>query len=221
METVFTRAEARAYDRHCIETLGIPGLALMERAARGCADAALEMLAQARSSVIVVCGPGQNGGDGYAVARMLAERGHRVEIRALGDPKPDSDAGEMRRRAMAAGIPMREFDGSERGEGVDLVVDALFGTGLDRPVEGEALRAIGWMNRHAAPILAIDVPSGLDCDTGRPLPESVRATRTATMVAVKRGFLAADAGAFVGRVSAVSIGGPDPTAISRSSAPVR
>jgi len=216
METVFTRAEARAYDRHCMETLGVPGIVLMERAARGCADAALEMLAKAGSGVIVVCGPGQNGGDGYAVARMLAERGHRAEIRALGEPKSDSAAGEMRRQAVAAGVPLRGFDAGERVEGVDLVVDAHFGTGLDRPVEGSALRAIAWMNGCGAPILAIDIPSGLDCDTGRPLPESVRATGTVTMVAVKRGFQAIGAGEFVGRLGIASVGGSDPAKISRS-----
>lgn len=219
MEIVFTRAEARAYDRHCMDTLGIPGLVLMERAARGCADRALEMLAHPASRVLVVCGAGQNGGDGYAVARMLAEQGHRVEIRSFGEPKSGTDAGEMRRRAVAAGVCVRGFDAGERVEGVELMVDALFGTGLDRPVEGGALRVIAWMNVSGVPILSIDIPSGLDCDSGRPSPESVRATRTATMVATKRGFREHGAGEFVGRVDVVSIGGPVPVAFSRSGGP--
>jgi hydroxyethylthiazole kinase-like uncharacterized protein yjeF len=221
MQPVFTRADARAYDRHCMEVLGIPGVALMERASRGCAHAAVEMLPGPSARVCVVCGPGQNGGDGYAVARMLAEAGHAVEIRAVGEPRPGTDASVMRAKARDASVPIRAFDACEAAERLDLVVDGLFGTGLDRPVGGEALRAIAWMNARGAPILSIDVPSGLDCDTGRPLPDAVRAARTVTMVACKRGFLEPAAGPFIGRVEVVPIGGPDPGVFSRSSGPAR
>jgi len=223
MEPVFSRAEARAYDRHCMGPLGIPGILLMERAARGCAAAALEMLSATprppQASVVVVCGPGQNGGDGYAVASMLVEAGHAVAVRAVGVPREGTDAASMRARAEAAGVAIAEFDARERGQRFDLVVDALLGTGLDREVAGDPRAAIEWMNTLGAPILSIDLPSGMDCDTGEPMPVCVRATRTVTMVAAKLGFFRPVARPNLGVVEVVPIGGPDPAPFSRSAAP--
>lgn len=215
----FTRTDARAYDLHCMEALGIPGIVLMERAARGCARAAEAMLGRRPARALVVCGSGQNGGDGYAVAAMLAEAGHAVAIRAVGEPRPGTDASVMRGRAIAAGVPVAPFEAGELVARPDLVVDALFGTGLDRPVVGAPRAAIAWMNALGAPVLSIDLPSGMDCDSGEPMPVCVRATRTVTMVAAKRGFESPRARPLVGIVEIVPIGGPDPAAFSRSSAP--
>lgn len=208
---VLSRNEAVRYDQHCMRELGIAGIALMERAARGCADIALGMARAGQ--ILVACGPGQNGGDGYAIARMLNEAGRAVTVVALGAPRAGTDAAAM--RARLAGVPVLPFArGLEVGRPA-LMVDALFGTGLDRPLGGDALEAVRWINALAAPVLSVDLPSGLDCDLGVPLPECVRATVTATMVAPKLGF--AQAAEWTGRVEVVPIGGPDPAEWMRTS----
>jgi len=207
---VFSRTDAVRYDRHCMQELRVPGIALMERAARGCADLALAMAGA--GAVVVACGPGQNGGDGYAIARMLHQAGHAVTVVALGVPRAGTDAAAM--RAQLSGVRILPFvRGLDLGRPA-LVVDALFGTGLDRPLDGEALEAVRWINGLGAPVLSVDLPSGLDCDLGVPLPECVRATVTATMVAQKLGFKrAAD---WTGRIEVVPIGGPDPDEWTRA-----
>lgn len=207
----FTRALARAYDRHAMDVLRVPGITLMENAAAGCTRIALGMIAApARTRVLVACGSGQNGGDGYGVARQLAEAGCAVEIVFTGVPKEGTDAAIMRSRAR--GVRIRPFADARADGAFDLVVDALFGTGLDRAIEGDALACVRWINAQSAPVLSIDLPSGMDCDSGLPLPECVRATVTATMVAPKAGFERPDARAWVGRIEVVPIGGAEPRA---------
>ena len=210
---VLSRKQAVAYDRHCMDALGLAGIALMERAARGCADIALQMTRV--GPIVVLCGPGQNGGDGYAIARMLHEAGRRVMVVALGVPRMGSDAAVMRERL--GDVPVCDFPPARAAERPELIVDALFGTGLDRPLEGDALEAVRWINAQHVPVLSVDLPSGLDCDRGVPLPECVRASVTATMVARKLGF--SRAGEWTGRVDVVPIGGPDPAAWMRTSGP--
>ena len=213
MLPALSREQARAHDRHCIEALGIPGLVLMENAARGCAELAVRMLPRGRAGrVCVACGPGQNGGDGYAIARHLANAGHAVTLACLGEPVAGSDATVMRGIAKAMHLPMRRLAGGATLPAADLVVDALFGTGLDRALEGPALAAVRAVNACGAPVLSVDLPSGMHADTGEPLPECVRATLTATMVAPKAGFAAPGAAASLGRLEIVSIGGPPPAA---------
>ena len=170
MPPALTRAQAREHDRRCIEALGIPGVVLMENAARGCAELAMRMLPRARAGrVCVACGPGQNGGDGYAIARHLANAGHAVTIAFLGEPAVGGDAAVMRGVARAMGLPMRSIDAPDGLPGCDLVVDALFGTGLDRPLQGVALAAVRAVNATGAPVLSVDLPSGMDADTGAPI----------------------------------------------------
>jgi NAD(P)H-hydrate epimerase len=210
MEAVFTRLEARAYDEHCMRRLGIPGLALMERAVDGCARIARAMLG-ARDCATVVCGTGQNGGDGYGVAAALAETGHPVDVvESRGGADAKGDAATMRARAVAAGVRFHDIADRARCATPGLVVDGLFGTGLDRPLEGETLELVRWINACGAPVLAIDIPSGMHCDSGEPQPECVVASVTATMAARKRGFDAPGAALRTGRVEVVPIGGPDP-----------
>lgn len=219
MPVAFTREAARAYDAHCMRELGIAGLDLMENAARGCARIARAMVAGVASPrVLVACGAGQNGGDGYAVARMLREAGIAVEIVHLGIPGARSDAGIMRGLAVGARVPIQPFERSLQVARPDLVVDAVFGTGLDRPLAGDALAFVRWINAIGSPVLSVDLPSGMECDTGRPLPECVRATVTATMVAPKAGFAMPAAAPFAGRIEVVPIGGPavQPSAEARA-----
>jgi len=214
MIDAFTRAEARDYDRWCIATLGIPGVVLMENASAGCARIALTMLGPIPRGVLVACGPGQNGGDGYAIARHLANAGHEVRIVGLGTPPDGSDAAVMRRIAERMGMTIeatgRLYSAHPRPD-VSLIVDALFGTGLDRELPPEALSLVDAINASEIPVLSVDLPSGLDADTGLPRPRAVRATVTATMVAPKVGMLAPGASAFTGRIETVPIGGPPPS----------
>lgn len=213
--SIFSRAEARAYDRHCMDALGISGIVLMQNAAEGCAAIARRMCEGRDGGVIVVCGSGQNGGDGYGVAALLARDPgaavRPVRVLALGQPKPGTDASVMCHEARAAGVPIEPWRKDAIAEGTALIVDALFGTGLDREMTGDALAAVQWINAQRAPVLSIDLPSGMDCDTGAGRPACVHATVTATMVAPKRGFAAAPP--CTGRVEVVRIGGPDPACL--------
>lgn len=210
-DVVLDRAAVREVDRAAIEDFGIPGIVLMENAARGLADAALEMLTDAAhhpSRVLIVCGRGNNGGDGYALARHLANAGVHVTLVPLGDPRPDGDAGINAAICRNMDIPATTLDAIDDPASFDLIVDAMFGTGLDRAIEGSAAGAVAWINDAGRPVLAVDVPSGLDCDTGAPLGPTVRATVTVTFVAAKPGFAIPAAKPHVGRVVVVGIGAP-------------
>jgi NAD(P)H-hydrate epimerase len=203
---VFDRASVQSVDREAIESFGIPGLVLMENAALGLTDQALNMLAgEAAATVLIVCGSGNNGGDGYALARHLRNRGHQPVIAPLGPPRPGTDADANAVICERMGIPHVPRDAAPAPR---LVVDAIFGTGLDREVTGEPAEWIGWINEQTAPVLAVDAPSGLDCDTGEPLGPTVRASHTVTFVGLKRGFLAPGAAAYTGTVTVADIGAP-------------
>jgi len=207
---VLDRRSVREVDRAATEAYGIPGVVLMENAARGLADEAARMLGHAsspRRRVLIVCGPGNNGGDGYAAARHLHNKGAAVTLAPVGQPRPASDAAINANICRQMRLPEARLEDAQPGEW-ELIIDALLGTGLERPVEGEAAAAIAWMNLAGRPILAADMPSGLDCDTGRPLGHAVRAARTVTFVALKPGFLTADAQPFTGAVIVADIGAP-------------
>ncbi len=220
MSTVrLTREQIRAVDRICVERYGIPGIVLMENAARALCDAAVAMLPEG-GRALIVCGGGNNGGDGYAVARHLHNAGVGVTLLAArppesleGDARINADI--ARRMSLAMRPATEEAIAQEPG---DLLVDALLGTGLDRPPREDAARLIRAMNARGLPILAVDVPSGLDCDTGRPLGEEadcIRATRTVTMAAEKVGF--AVGARWLGVVTVGDIGAP-PEAIEAARA---
>jgi len=211
-----SRAEARAVDAWAAETLGLPTLVLMENAGRGAADW-LRELASEGERVFVACGTGNNGGDGGVVARHLDLRGFPVRVAWFGAPDRYSPDAAIQHHALGGlGIDQRHLaDSSHLAEleallaEADWVVDGLFGTGLARPVEGWMRAAIEALNRSGKPILALDVPSGLDADTGEPLGAAIRARATATFVAPKLGFAAPGASAFTGEVRVIDIGIPD------------
>ncbi|MBM4113114.1 MAG: NAD(P)H-hydrate epimerase [Phycisphaerae bacterium] len=205
----FTRAEAQAFDRFAIETLGIPGIVLMENAALGCTEALRELAGTAWPTVrvAIVCGPGSNGGDGYAVARLLRVAGAEPIVHCFGRPRAGSDAAINAAIVEALGIPVAPPPLASAPM-ADLLVDALFGTGLSTDLDGDSRRIVERMNEFRGPRLAVDLPSGLDCDRGEPLGAAVRATVTATMAAPKAGFAAPGASAFTGRVVVVPIGAP-------------
>ncbi len=210
MAAPLSRATVRALDRRTIEELGLPGIVLMEHAALGLARIA-RRLAPGRASI--VCGKGNNGGDGFALARLLSEAGRAVELLLACDP--DGLTGDARtnyRVAAGLGIPMRRVVEPRKDlAGLQLLVDAVFGTGLRGAVRGEARELLAAMAERAergVPTLAVDIPSGLDADTGEVLGVCVPATVTATFAAAKPGFTRGAGPAMCGRVEVVPIGIP-------------
>jgi len=218
-ELVLTREGARELDRRAIEEYGIPALLLMENAGRACADAALEMLTSKREGVLVLCGVGNNGGDGLVVARTLWNRGREVRVLCAGSrARLEAASQEVRTNArlwQGLGRPI-EFVESEETVRVRaaelrtaaLLVDALFGTGLARPLAGLQAALVRGMNASLRPILAVDLPSGLDADSGEVLGEAVRAEATVTFVAKKPGIGRGRGPELCGRVRVAEIGIP-------------
>lgn len=183
MRPVWTAATMRAADRELIDGVGLPGIALMELASAGLADAIVRHHgAAAARGVVIVCGPGNNGGDGYGAARWLLRAGLPVVVLPVSEVSA-GDAGVMREAARRVGVPEVDTLGSP-----GLIVDALFGTGLARPVDGryaELIRAIG---ASAAVKVAADLPSGLDADTGAVWGEAPTVDRTVTFGGLKQGM---------------------------------
>jgi len=210
---VLDRQAVQEVDRASIQDYGIPGLVLMENASRAVAEAAMDMLAYADHTpprVLIVCGSGNNGGDGYATARHLHNQGVDVTLAPLKPPRDGTDAALNARICEKLNLKWINIEEIEHhnGEQDDLIIDGLFGTGLDRAIEGRPAEIIQWINASGRPVLAIDVPSGLDCDTGEPLGAAVQADRTVTFVALKPGLLRREAGPYVGAVTVGDIGAP-------------
>jgi NAD(P)H-hydrate epimerase len=215
MALVLTAAQMRALDRAAMDTLGVPGLVLMENAGRGVAELVRrERPSIAGTEVRIVCGGGQNGGDGFVAARHLANWGARVRVLLVADrAKVAGDAATfLRVLATASQVPIDDLAQAvdpaiwrEHLAGAEVVVDALFGTGLRADVTGVPAAAIGAMNEVRALRVAVDVPSGLDADTGLVRGAVVRADLTATMGAYKPG-LVLDPGVPVGRIAVVDLG---------------
>ncbi len=206
---VLDRESVRAVDRAAIVEYGIPGVVLMENAARSLAAEALDMLGGATGSVVIVCGSGNNGGDGWALARHLHNAGVRVTVAPLGEPREGGDAAVNCR--VCRNMALREIAPDELPGHLgdcDLIVDAIFGTGLDGRITGAAAAVIDRINDSGRPVLAVDVPSGLDCDSGEPLGSTVKAARTVTFVARKPAMNVAAARKHLGRVVVADIGAP-------------
>ena len=211
-----TRSQVREIDRRAIEEFGLPGIVLMENAGRGAAEL-LHGVAP-RASVAIVCGKGNNAGDGFVIARHLENLGHAVRLLLACDPAElRGDAAIAWRVAEKAGIPAAPLAAATEAEweralaGADWIVDALLGTGATGEPRGAIATAIEAVNaaaRHGAQVFAVDLPSGLDCDTGQPLGPCVRADVTATFVARKVGFDAPVAAPWLGDVHVVGIGAP-------------
>jgi hydroxyethylthiazole kinase-like uncharacterized protein yjeF len=216
MTPVVTAAEMRELDRATIEELGLPAMTLMETAGRAVADAALRMLWPDRGHVVVVCGPGNNGGDGYVAARVLRERGIDALVylaapteAVRGDARAHLEIYERAGgavRMIATPDQLRALEALWPTR-IALVIDALFGVGLARPIEGHLADVVAVMARSGR-ILAVDIPSGLDADTGRDLGAAVTAERTVTMAALKIALVSAPGFARAGQVEIAEIGIP-------------
>ncbi|SFM42993.1 NAD(P)H-hydrate epimerase [Ectothiorhodospira mobilis] len=185
-EALYTADQVRELDRRAIQGHGIPGYTLMQRAGA----AALEVLDRMwpRGRVLaVVCGPGNNGGDGYVLARLARAAGWEVRLAAVTDPGAlQGDAARAWGDWRAAGGGVVSLDAAL--EGCDVIVDALLGTGLGRPVEGAMAEAILRINAAGVPVLSLDIPSGLGADTGAVLGRAVRARATVTFIGLKLGL---------------------------------
>ncbi len=215
-----TREQVREVDRHAIEDLGIPGIVLMENASRGAVEVMRSMGLRAGQTVLILCGPGNNGGDGFGMARHLHLLGCRVRLlitRHVADLQ--GDAAAQARIVQTMGLPTRHLDEAyplaKEIEAVDWIVDALLGTGFEGELQEPLLSLVMTVNhvsgQRSLPVLAVDIPSGLNANTGDPGIETIRAAHTVTFVAPKTGFQAGAAREFLGRVHTVGIGAPIPT----------
>jgi NAD(P)H-hydrate epimerase len=211
-----SRDEVRRLDRCAIETVGVPGVVLMENAGRGAAEAIEALLGGAAGRrVAVVAGGGNNGGDGFVIARRLALRGAAVVTFLIVPPQEvRRDAAVNLRVLRGLGQEVREAHaeapGWLRGQlaAFDLVVDAVGGTGIRGALRGPAAAAAEQINAAGRPVVAVDIPTGLDCDTGEASGPTVRAKLTVTFLARKTGFDAPAAAAYTGEVRVVDIGVP-------------
>lgn len=206
---MMNREQVRAFDRHAIEQLGIPAAVLMENAGRNAAQV-LQSLG-IHGQVVICCGKGNNGGDGLVIARHLANWGVDVLILLFALPEDLSpDAALEWHIVQKMGLPA-QVDPDETllpaiFAHADWIVDALFGTGLTGPVRAPLDRVIERINASGKRVLAVDIPSGLDCDTGESLGACIRAEHTVTFVAAKLGFQNPAARVWTGRVHVVDIG---------------
>ncbi len=184
---------------------GVPGLSLMETAGRAVADEAIDLVARKGAAIAVVCGPGNNGGDGFVAARLLREQGYRVRVALLGSrERLTGDAASMAERW---GADIEKLTSATLA-GADVIVDALFGAGLSRPLDGVAAEVVAAINASGKPVLAVDVPSGLDGTTGRADGAVVQATRTVTFFRMKPCHLLLPGRRLCGNVRVADIGIP-------------
>ena len=204
MIELLSNAEAAQADREAIAG-GVAGIDLMEQAGRAVADAVLARH-PAGSRVIVVAGPGNNGGDGFVAARLLVERGYRVEVLLIGEAARLK--GDAARAAKQWTGPMAVADPAGL-DGAQVVIDALFGAGLDRPVEGLPRAMIERMNAQGAPVVAVDLPSGINGTSGVVMGVAVKAAQTVTFFRKKPGHVLLPGRGYCGATSIADIGIPD------------
>jgi NAD(P)H-hydrate epimerase len=217
-----SRDQARQIDQRAAEQYGISGLVLMENAGRGVADVLCRLMVSGPQAgrgsreIVICCGKGNNAGDGFVLARHLDLRGHAVRVLVWAEAAElRGDAGVNFQIIAKAGLPIELFGDrhdpprlAEHLAGAGWMVDALLGTGARGEPRPPLGAVIDQLNAAAAPKLAIDLPSGLDCDTGEAARHTIRAAETCTFVAAKKGFLAPAAGQFTGRVHVLDIGAP-------------
>jgi len=183
---LYTAEQVRELDRRAIEELGIPGYELMTRAGHATLDALRRLWPDARS-IAVLCGPGNNGGDGFVVARVARAQGLSVNVVSLTDPaKLRGDAARAFRDFAAGGGRCQPW--SAECLDADVIVDALFGTGLTREPSGAAARMIAAANASGRPLVAVDIPSGLQSDSGAVLGAAIRSSLTVTFIGRKVGL---------------------------------
>lgn len=196
---LYRAEQVRAFDRAAIERHGIPGLELMQRAGAAAWALARARWPEARAMTVLV-GGGNNGGDGYVLARLAHAEGCAVRLLSLVDPERlRGDAAACRDAWCAAGGRIEPWTGA-LPRACDLIVDALLGTGLERPLDGDWRAAVEAINAARAPVLSIDLPSGLHADTGQVLGAAVRASLTLTFIALKQGLFTGQGPEYCGEI---------------------
>jgi hydroxyethylthiazole kinase-like uncharacterized protein yjeF len=225
--SALTRGQVREVDRRAVAEYGMLGLVLMENAGRGCVDVLYQLLHPhpsplpegegiAGESVVIVCGKGNNAGDGFVIARHLDIRGIGVKLVLLGAPAElhgDAAANyQIVKRMDLAIVDLSSTYGdaafAQEIAGAEWIVDALLGTGASGSPRPPLDAAIRQMNAAQARRLAVDLPSGLDCDSGEPAEPTFRADHTCTFVATKVGFANPRAVEYLGQVHVIDIGAP-------------
>jgi NAD(P)H-hydrate epimerase len=207
---IYSASQVRELDRRASAELGIPSFELMSRAG----EQALRVLRRrwpGARSVIVLCGGGNNGGDGLVLARLA--KAEALDVRVLAVAAPERLKGDAKRaldECVASGVPIERYAGIPSGLAATgtVIVDALLGIGVDRPLEGEFAAAVGAANASGVPILALDIPSGLHSDTGWPLGDAIRASATVTFVGLKQGLYLGRACDYTGLVEFADLGLP-------------
>lgn len=220
MSPTITRQQAREVDRRAIEQYGMTGLVLMENAGRGTADVLCRLAETGPGGrlgrVVICCGKGNNAGDGFVIARHLDLRAVDVGVLVWADPAElTGDAGTNFKILRQTGVPIEVFGNrhdaarlTEQLAGADWIVDALLGTGARGEPRPPLDEVIDQLNAAVAKRLAVDLPSGLDCDTGEAAQHTIRAAETCTFVAMKRGFATTGATKYTGRIHVLDIGAP-------------
>jgi len=211
---MLNRQQSQDVDRRAAAEFGMSTLVLMENAGRGLADKLGEL--GARGPIVIACGRGNNGGDGFVLARHLDLRGVKVRVALFADPAElQGDAAAnysiLSRCSIPTDVYGAAYDEAQLARtlsGAEWIVDALLGTGSRGEPRPPLDRVINQLNAHPAAKLAVDLPSGLDCDSGAAAVHTIRAAHTCTFVAVKTGFLIPSAHAFTGEVHVLDIGAP-------------
>jgi NAD(P)H-hydrate epimerase len=208
-------AEVREREGRAIRELGLPSIVLMENAGRGAAELLLSL--GIAGKVVILCGKGNNGGDGLVMARWLDNWRIPIRVILFADPNelsPDSAINHRILTGSGVVVEARPGEWIDRDRlrldlaTADWIVDALFGTGLKGPLKAPFEAIISLINDAPAKTLAVDIPSGLDADNGVPLGPTVRADRTATFIAWKSGFVREAAGEWLGQVHLIDVGLP-------------
>ena len=211
MEKTLTREEMRELDRKAIEEYKIPGIVLMENAGRNVAEGILKMLDDPQQAkVAILCGKGNNGGDGFVVARHLHNHSIHVDvflIARVSDILKDGDAGTNLQILLTTKIPVNEIldipgvnNILKELRNYNILADALFGTGLSGDVREPFKTLIHGVNNLNKPIISVDIPSGLDCNTGKILGAAIKATKTVTFAIAKKGFFLNGGPSYTGKV---------------------
>ena len=211
MEKTLTREEMRELDRKAIEEYKIPGIILMENAGRNVAEEILQMIDNPqKAKVAVLCGKGNNGGDGFVIARHLHNHDISVNVflvTKIMDILKDGDAGINLQILLKMKIPVKEtIDIPDVNSilkelnGYNVLVDALFGTGLSGDVREPFKTLIHGVNNLNKPVVSVDIPSGIDCNSGKILGTAIKAIKTVTFAAAKKGFYLGDGPSYTGKV---------------------
>lgn len=210
MKTHVTASEMRELDRRAVEEFGVASRTLMENAGKAVAEAAEEIIRDTKQKrVLVLCGSGNNGGDGLVAARYLHNRGHKVKVLLMKEPGAlKGDSLENYKLAESLWVDMHPFEDFSVFRDYDAVIDALLGTGTKGDIAGQYKLAIESVNSSGLPVIAVDIPSGLDADTGLPLGPVVKASVTVTMGLAKKGFENPQAAQYLGKVIVADIGFP-------------